>query len=92
MKVAKRYLPFRRLGEEAALDRAGYVSFGPFAFGHEHNSRMVTELLGTEPLLWIETAHFRIGCALAELPLKGSESWSRDWIKRTKAELADWLR
>ena len=47
------------------------------------------ELLGTEPLIWIETAHFRLGCAVSPLALKGREDWSRDWIKKTRQELTE---
>ncbi len=76
-------------GEPEALAKAGYVSFGPFPFGTGHTTAQVEELLGTEPLIWIETAHFRIGCALPALELKGREEWSRDWIAKTRDEIAE---
>ena len=79
-------------GDKAALAAAGYVSLGPFPFGNNHTSAMVGELLGTEPLAWIETAHFRIGCALSPLELKGTEEWSRDWIDATRRELTELKR
>ncbi|HEX5052501.1 MAG TPA: hypothetical protein VFZ65_12060 [Planctomycetota bacterium] len=71
-------------GDEAALRKAGYVSLGPFPFGSGHDTTAVENLLGTEPLHWIETAHFRIGCALSPLRLKGGEE---DWVAKTKGEL-----
>lgn len=74
-------------GDPAALKKAGYESLGPFPFGSGHTSAAVAELLGTEPLAWIETAHFRIGCALSTLPLKNDEPWRDDWVARLKVEL-----
>lgn len=66
--------PFTR-GDEAALAAAGYASFGPFAFGTNHTSADVVELLPDEPLLWIETAHFRIGSALPPIAVAGDKAW-----------------
>src|SRR5262245_5674140 len=89
----------------AAMAKAGYVSFGPFPIGSGHDTRDVMALLGDEPLLWIETAHFRIGCALSPLPLRGDQQWidsTKDELKRLKVrlpklnadtrELDPWLR
>ncbi len=70
-----------------ALKKAGYESLGPFVFGTDHTSATVAELLGTEPLRWIETAHFRIGCALPALALKTDEAWRDDWIAGLRLEL-----
>jgi hypothetical protein len=74
-------------GDAAALRKAGYESLGPFPFGTGHDSRAVTELLGTEPLVWIETAHFRIGCSLSTLSLKNEEPWRDEWLARLRPEL-----
>jgi hypothetical protein len=71
-------------GDAAALARAGYVSMGPFGFACRHTTADVEQLLGDEKIAWIETAHFRIGCALSPLELRGD----RDWIARTKKDLA----
>ncbi len=70
--------------EPAALARAGYRSLGPFAFGTGHDSADIAALLPEEQLLWIETAHFRIGCALpaCEVPR------DRVWRARLRSELA----
>ncbi len=76
--------PFTK-GEPAALARAGYAALGSIPFGTQHNSRDVADLLRGEPLLWIETAHFRIGCALSSLKLQGDG----DWVARTKKEIAE---
>ncbi len=55
--------PYTR-GDPAALERAGYVSFGPFPWGDQHNNEQLADVLGGEPLIWVETAHFRIGSSL----------------------------
>lgn len=65
----------------------GYVSFGPFAFGAHHDTKDVEQLLGDEPLLWVEAAHFRIGCALGPLALRSIEPWAGEWIRKTRREL-----
>src|SRR5262245_41832797 len=52
-----------------ALARAGYVSFGPFPFGDGHTSDQIAETVGRIPLLWVETAHFKIGSSLPEYAL-----------------------
>lgn len=53
-----------------ALQKAGYVSFGPFAFGgHGPNEATTTEIEKSLPyaqIRWIETPHFRIGSDLPE--------------------------
>ncbi len=74
-------------GDPAALKKAGYESLGPFPFGTGHDTRAVTDLLGTEPLVWIETAHFRIGCALSRLALRNDEPWREEWNASVRAEL-----
>lgn len=78
--------PYTR-GEAAAMKDAGYESFGPFPFGTGHASTAVNELLGTEPLLWIETAHFRLGCSLSQVTLRSEESWGEEWTRSVRAEL-----
>lgn len=74
-------------GEPAAIAKLGYVGFGPFAFGTDHDTNDVEELLGTEPLAWIETAHFRIGCALSPVELRSDEPWGEEWIRGVRLEL-----
>lgn len=71
-------------GDPGALGKAGYVSLGPFDFGDGHTSKDVELLLGSEPLRWIETAHFHIGCALSPLPFRGMNA---QWAKRLRGEL-----
>ncbi len=72
-------------GDEAALGKAGYVSFGPFEFGTNHTTTDVEALLPNEPLVWIETAHFRIGSALPALSITSSKD--REWVTKVREEL-----
>lgn len=56
--------------DPAAMAALGYVSFGPFALGDGHGTADVEHVLGSEvKIRWIETAHFRIGCALPKYKL-----------------------
>lgn len=54
--------------EPDALKKAGYVSFGPFAFGSIAEkvvmSNNIDDALEFVQILWIETKHFRIGTNL----------------------------
>ncbi len=47
-----------------AMKKAGYVSFGPFPWGDGHDSTKIEKALGKARIIWIETAHFRIGSTL----------------------------
>lgn len=78
--------PYTR-GDAEAVRRAGYVSFGPFPFGlrgaQPVTSKDVEEHLGV-PILWVETAHFRIGSSLATWRVPGE----RDTLRKIRAELS----
>lgn len=56
--------------EPAAIQKAGYVSFGPFPFGGRGSGvAQTTDIEKSLPysqIRWIETAHFRIGMELPE--------------------------
>ena len=52
-------------GKEGALEKAGYVSLGPFVWGDNHDTLQIEHVLGDQvKLLWVETAHFRLGSSL----------------------------
>ena len=52
-------------GKDEALEKAGYVSLGPFIWGDDHDTLQIEHVLGDQvKLLWVETAHFRIGSTL----------------------------
>lgn len=72
-------------GRDDALARAGYVSLGPLPISANHTTDDLRILLPDEPLRWIETAHFRIGCALGATDVAGSPAF----VARLRGELAD---
>ncbi len=55
--------------DPARMKKAGYVSFGPFPFGELGSKIVDTEYVGKHleyaQIIWVETAHFRIGSSLA---------------------------
>jgi hypothetical protein len=55
------------------MQKAGYVSFGPFPFGNLADkpitSKNIENSLEWLQILWIETKHFRIGLDLPEWPV-----------------------
>lgn len=55
--------PYTR-GAEGALAKLGYVQFGPFVFFDKVRTESVEEALGGVRVLWVETAHFKIGSCL----------------------------
>jgi hypothetical protein len=50
----------------------GYLSFGPFPWDRESRStQAIARALGDPHIRWIETAHFKFGCALAAREVPG---------------------
>ena len=72
--------------KEELMQAAGYISKGPFPWGDKHDSAQIEHVLGKEvKLLWLETAHFRIGCSLT--PFKIPKD--REEKEHLLAELAE---
>lgn len=46
------------------VERAGYVSLGPFQIAESLETKEVEEVLGGLRVLWVETAHFKLGSLL----------------------------
>ncbi len=46
------------------IERAGYVSLGPFQIAQSIETKEVEEVLGGLRVLWVETAHFKLGSLL----------------------------
>lgn len=65
------------------LKRAGYESFGPFPFGNlgpeAVSSEHIEQHLGYAQILWVETAHFRIGSNLPQ--------WTVPFDPETRAKI-----
>lgn len=51
-------------GDKTAMAAAGVVGYGPFPWADFHTTDDVDRVLGERRVLWVETAHFRIGCGL----------------------------
>jgi len=90
-------------GDRSLLKAAGYVDTGRFSWGDGHGTRDIEELLGQVPLLWLETAHFKIGSTLPEYPIHIEErevvkaelkrlSKSLPRVKSRTKTLDPWLR
>ncbi|MFO1052572.1 MAG: hypothetical protein U1F36_10190 [Planctomycetota bacterium] len=73
-------------GDAARVAAAGYVGYGPFAIDDDHGSRDIDRLLGATSLLWLETAHFKLGLRLPEYRIPTANRTERD---KLRAELSD---
>jgi hypothetical protein len=61
--------------DKEAMRKAGYVGSGRFHWADGHGTADIDESLGGARIVWVETAHFRIGCALPEYTIdKGSKT------------------
>jgi hypothetical protein len=59
-------------GTREGLDRAGYVSLGPFPWCEGVRTVDIEEAVGRS-VLWVETAHFKIGSTLETYRTKGDK-------------------
>src|SRR5687767_12703325 len=57
--------------DKAVMARLGYVSFGPFHWAGDQSSLDVQDALGGVPMIFIETAHFRLASTLETYRLIG---------------------
>ena len=55
--------------DPAAMAAAGIVRYGPFPWADFKTTTDIDRVLGEGRVLWLETAHFRIGCNLKTLPM-----------------------
>jgi len=74
--------PFTKSDPEI-IAKAGYASFGPFRLGDDHTTDQVEKALEGVPLIWVETAHFKLGSGLPEYTLPSDDQEKR----RIQAEL-----
>lgn len=70
-------------GERAGLDRAGYVGLGPFPLWDGVRTELVEEVIGRR-VLWVETAHFKLGSTLETSAATKGDSREE---KRVKEEM-----
>lgn len=55
--------------DPAVMAAAGVVRYGPFPWADFKATTDVDRVLGEGRVLWLETAHFRIGCNLKTVPM-----------------------
>jgi hypothetical protein len=48
-------------GDATLMAAAGVVGYGPFPWADNHRTEDIDRVLGANRVLWLETAHFRIG-------------------------------
>lgn len=63
-------------GDAAQLVAAGHVAYGPFPWADGHRTADIDKVLGENRVLWLETAHFRLGSNLR------SVGWPEDGEER----------
>jgi len=82
--------PYTKSAPEA-IEKAGYVSLGPFRFGNDHTTDQVVSTLGGIPMLWVESAHFKLGSTLPEYTPtdKKEKDRLRDELERLSQRLPD---
>ena len=77
--------------QRTSLERAGYVGFGPFPLWDGVRTSDVEEAIGRK-LLWVETAHFKLGTTLETYKsAKGDpreEKRSKEELKRLEPKFA----
>lgn len=56
--------PYTR-GEAEAMASLGVVGYGPMPWADGKSTAAVDAVLGEGRIVWLETAHYRLGCALA---------------------------
>ncbi|MEO6597362.1 MAG: hypothetical protein ABIP94_21680 [Planctomycetota bacterium] len=59
-------------GDAALMAAAGVVTYGPFPWADFHSTSDIDKALGEGRVLWLETAHFRIGFNLRSI------DWPKD--------------
>lgn len=81
--------PYTKSASEA-IEKAGYLSLGPFRFGVDHTTDQVETTLGGIPLIWVETAHFKLGSGLPEYAL-GEDAKEKARVREELERLSERL-
>jgi hypothetical protein len=78
--------------DPALLQRAGYVSFGPFPWGDDHGSDAIVKMLPERKVLCVETRHFKLVSTLPAYALhKGATKLERSLLKADLTRLKEIL-
>jgi len=75
--------PFTR-GDAAAMAKAGIVGYGPLQWADHKTTDDIDHVLGENRILWLESAHVRLGCALKAIGLPTDQAQKKALL----AELA----
>ncbi|MDP7062403.1 MAG: hypothetical protein QF489_05645 [Planctomycetota bacterium] len=88
----KEYLedPYTKNDKEALL-KAGILRTGTFHWADGHNTADIDESLGGADIVWVETAHYRMGFALAEYVVDKGSKFEKAKIKAELKRVAEFL-
>lgn len=73
------------LADPAAMKAAGVVAYAPFPWADDFRTEDVDRLLGEKRVLWLETAHFKIGCNLRSAGFSDKPEERRQLTEEFKA-------
>lgn len=72
--------PYTRNDPEQ-LAKLGYASMGPFAWGQGYGTDHIRQAVGAPGMLWVETAHFKLGMDLPRSLVPGESRWRRPFTE-----------
>ncbi len=72
-------------GDAAAMAAAGIVAYGPFPWADGHGTPDIDRVLGERRVLWVETAHFRIGFSMKSAPWPEAAAAKKQLQEEVKA-------
>ena len=85
-EVFEKIDPYTR-GAKDELARAGYASLGPFHWANGIETQDIEETLGIR-ILWVETAHLKIGSTLPTYEVPSADEREKDRVKDELTRLA----
>jgi hypothetical protein len=89
VKAASAVDPYTE-GDAKTMAAAGVVAYGPFPWVDDKSTADIERVLGDKRILWLETAHFRIGSALPNQNLPPGQDQKRvllDDLKQLRKKL-----
>ncbi len=78
--------------DPAVMKKAGYVTYGPFSWGDDHDTSDIQKMLPHLKILFVETAHFKIGSALGTYKLPKGRDKKRALEKKILKEELERLK
>ena len=75
--------PYTNL-DPALMAAAGVVAYGPFPWADFKTTANVDTVLGEKRILWMETAHFRIGLSLKSAPIPEEQQKRKALLEEIK--------